>query len=82
MAMGRSHTNIFMAEDVAGALWMLKHCDGYTMKNGELMCEMDNRAGFGDGVTLITPGKLWDCLHPTDRAKTVLYLLIEKEGKL
>ncbi len=73
---GQARTNTFTFQDLAGALWDLKHCDGYTLKAGELLCEMDGRPGFVDTAT---PQAVWDALHPEDKNKVALYLVTEKE---
>ena len=75
---GKSQLATFTPEDVAGVMWLLGHCDGYTLKNGELLCEMDGRPGFGPTAT---PQEIWDTLHPEDKNKVALYLVIEKEGQ-
>lgn len=76
-AFGAAKSATFAPEDVAGALWDLGHSDEYTLKNGELLCEMDGRSGFGDTAT---PQAVWDTLHPEDKNKVALYLITEKEG--
>lgn len=77
-AFGKSQLATFTPEDVAGVMWSLGHCDGYTLKNGELFCEMDGRPGFGPTAT---PQQIWDTLHPEDKKRVILYLITEKEGQ-
>lgn len=71
---GQARTNTFTFQDLAGALWDLGHCDRYTLKNGELLCEMDGRPGFHSTAL---PSEVWAALGAIDRQSVCLQMIFE-----